>query len=65
MRWLWVLAEDVTQPGGERETPLGVDGDLVDARQLVLNRVLDGDDLLARVVQLAQDRVGIPGERWA
>ncbi len=45
-----VLAQDGAQQGGEVEPDLRLNLDLVDAAELILDRVLDGDDL-------ARDRV--------
>src|SRR5262249_13605621 len=52
-----VLADDVAQPGGKSPADLRPDVDLVDAGKLILDRVLDGDDLLLVGVDLAQGRV--------
>ena len=52
-----VLSQDVPQSRGEGQTALGIHGDLVDAGELVLDRVLDGNDLLAWVVELAEGGV--------
>src|SRR5262249_31166519 len=43
-----VLAEDRAQAGGERDPGADVDLDLVDPLEQVLDRVLDGDDVLHR-----------------
>ena len=43
-----VLAQDVAQAGGEGQADLGLHRDLVHALELVLDRVLDGDDLARR-----------------
>jgi hypothetical protein len=45
-----VLAHDGAQPAGEGEIDLGVDLDLADPLHLVFHRVLDGDDVDARVL---------------
>ena len=45
-----VLAHDVAQAAREGEADLGLDGDLVDALELILDRILDRDDLLVRAV---------------
>src|SRR5690606_36481646 len=52
-----VLAHDRTQRVREVEPDLRLGLDLVDALDLVLDRVLDGDDLDVRRVELAQRRV--------
>ena len=49
-----VLPQDRPQPVREAQPPLGVHRDLVHALELVLHRVLDGEDLLGRVVQVLQ-----------
>ena len=49
-----VLAEDGAEPVGEGEIDLRVDLDLAHPLQLVLDRVLDGDDVLLRRVDLVQ-----------
>ena len=59
-----VLPDDVTEPGREGEADLRPDRDLVDAFQLVFDRVLDGDDLEVRAVDLVEagvERGGFPG----
>ena len=43
--------------GGEGQADLGVDLNLADARLLVLDRVLDGDDLERLVLDLVEGRV--------
>ena len=43
-----VVAEDGAQSAGERQSLLLVDRDLRDAAELVLDRILDGDDLVFR-----------------
>ena len=40
-----ILAHDVPEPRGERESDLRSDGDLVDTLQLILDGILDRDDL--------------------
>ena len=52
-----VLAQDRPQHAGERQAGLRVDLDLVDARQLVLDRVLDRDDVDLGAVVLGEQRV--------
>src|SRR5215207_11255459 len=52
-----VGAQDVSQTGGEGQADLGVDLHLVEARYLVLDRVLDGYDVLLRRVQLFEGGV--------
>ena len=52
-----VLAEDRTQPGGERHARRLVDLDLVDRREDVLDRVLDRHDVDVVVVDLGERRV--------
>ena len=52
-----VLAQDGLEPGGEGEPGLVVGLDLVDRREDVLDRVLDGHDVEGRVVDLAQGGV--------
>jgi len=49
-----VLAHDVAQTAGEREADLGIYVDLVHPLDLVLHRVLDGDDLLVGQVDLLE-----------
>ena len=52
-----VAPQDRAQAGGERQARLDVDLHLVDALQAVLDRVLDGDDVLARLVELVERAV--------
>src|SRR5260221_14249316 len=52
-----VLAQDGAQGVGKGEVDLRMDLDLVDAVELVLDRVLDGDDLVGNRVDLGQGRV--------
>jgi len=52
-----VLAHDVAQAAGEREADLGIHVDLVHPFNLVLHRVLDGDDLLIGQVDLLERAV--------
>src|SRR2546422_6787609 len=52
-----VLPNDVPEPRGEREADLRLHVDLVDALELVLDRVLDGDDLPVGRVDLVEDPV--------
>ena len=52
-----ILADDVPEPGGEGQADLRLDGDLVDALQLVLDRIFDGDDLTVRRVDLVEGPV--------
>ena len=52
-----VVAQDGTQPAGEGQAFFLVDRDLHDAFHLVLDRVLDGDDLVGRVLDLVQGGV--------
>ena len=52
-----VLAHDGTQPRGKAEADLGFDVDLVDTAQLVLDRVLDGNDLFVGRVDFVQSPV--------
>src|SRR5215217_3096456 len=49
-----VGAQDVPQAGGEGQADLWVDLHLVEARYLVLDRILDGYDVLLRGVQLLE-----------
>ncbi len=56
-----VLSQDRPQAGGEGEASLGIDGDLVDALELVLDRILDGDDLVLGALDLRQ--TGVEGRR--
>jgi hypothetical protein len=49
-----VLADDVSQPGREGEADLRAHRNLVHALQLVLDRVLDGDDLAIGRVDLVE-----------
>src|SRR2546427_7133196 len=61
-----VLPNDVPEPRGEREADLRLHVDLVDALELVLDRVLDGDDLpVGRVdlVERAVERRRLAGAR--
>ena len=58
-----ILAQDRLEPAGERDVGLLVDLDLVDRREDVLDRVLDGRDVAVGVVDLAERRVqrrGLP-----
>ena len=43
-----ILADDMAQAGGEGEADLRLHRDLVHALELVLDRILDGDDLAVR-----------------
>ena len=43
-----VLAHDRAQAVGEGQPDLRLDVDLIDAAQLVLDRIFDGDDFFAR-----------------
>src|SRR5262249_23882629 len=52
-----VLAHDRAQPAREREPDRRLHVDLVDAEELVLDRVLDGDDLLVGSVDLVERTV--------
>src|SRR3569623_3666416 len=52
-----VVAQDRTQGARERQALLLVDRNLQHARKLVFDRVLDGDDLVAAVVDLGYGRV--------
>ena len=58
-----VLAQHRAQHRGEREADLLVHGDLVDARQLVLDRVLGGDDVHVRLVEVLE--AGVERRRLA
>src|SRR2546427_65921 len=49
-----VLADDVPEPGGEREPDLRLHGDLVDALELIFDRILDRDDLSVGQVDLVE-----------
>ena len=49
-----ILPQDRAQHAGERQADLRLHLDLVDAGQLVLDRVLDGEDLARDRVQLEQ-----------
>ena len=51
------LAEDRAERGGEGDAGLAVHRHLRDAAELVLDRVLDGDDLLARALALGETGV--------
>ena len=62
-----VLAQDGAQTSCKGESTLWVHWDLVDSIEFILNRIFDGDDLLARVVQLIQARVqrgGLATSGW-
>src|SRR5918997_2243346 len=52
-----VGAQDVPQAGGEGQADLGVDLHLVEAWYLLLDRVLDGYDVLLRGIQLFEGGV--------
>ena len=52
-----VGAQDAPQAGGEGQTGLGVDLDLVQAGYLVLHGILDGYDVLLRGVELVEGGV--------
>ena len=52
-----VLAQDRTQGRGKIESDLAAHRNLIDAGQLVLDRVLDRHDVVLRVIQLLQHRV--------
>ena len=59
-----VLAHDVPEARRERQPDLRLDVDLVDAAKLVLDRILDGDDLLVGRVDLVEggvERRGLAG----
>ena len=58
-----IVPQDRTQPAGEGQPGLLRDLDLVHPPQLVLDRILDGDDLPLRIVDLLQG--GIEGRRLA
>ena len=58
------LAEHGAQGGGEGHADVGLDHDLVDAGQLVFDRVLHGDDLAVRLVddvEAGVERGGLAG----
>ncbi len=52
-----ILAQDRPQPVGEGEVDLGVDLDLADPLELVLDGILDGDDVLVGGVDPGQGGV--------
>src|SRR5204862_7905021 len=52
-----VLPDDVSEPRGERQADLRLHVDLVDALELVLDRVFDGDDLPVGRVDLVERAV--------
>jgi len=52
-----VLTQDRAQPGREGQADLRVGVDLRDARELVLDRVLERDDLRVALVEALQERV--------
>ena len=49
-----VLTKHRAQAGGEGQPSLGIHRDLVDASQFVFHGILDRDDLLSRIVELAE-----------
>ena len=62
-----VLAHDRAQRVGEGEVDLRLHLDLVDARHLVFDRVLDGDDLhvgLVEAVERGVERGGLAASPW-
>ena len=52
-----ILAQDAAQRARERHPRLDVDRHLRDAIEVVLDRVLDGDDLLSRALPEAERRI--------
>ena len=52
-----ILAHDRAQAVGEGQTDLRIDMDLVDAAQLILDRIFDGNDFFAGIVDLLQRAV--------
>src|SRR5579864_5687155 len=62
-----VVAQDGAQPAGKSQPFLLVDGNLRDSFDLVLNRILDGDDLVFVGLDLIQCRIesgGLAAARW-
>ena len=63
-----ILAHDVPEPRGEGEADLRLHRDLVDALELILDGILDGDDLLVGRVDLVEravERGRLAGARGA
>jgi len=54
---VWVLPQNRSQASREGDARLGIDLDLVYAVELILNRVLDGNDVLRRRLYPIQGRV--------
>ncbi len=52
-----ILAQDGTEGAGEIEADVALHRHLVDAGELVLDGVLDGDDVVFRAVQLLEDGI--------
>ena len=61
-----VVAKNRAQPPGKGEALLDIHRDLGDTGQLILNRVLDGNDLVLFALDLRQGRVegGGLATRW-
>ncbi len=57
-----ILAQDRTQARSEGQLDFGVDLNLTDTVELIFNRVFDGDNVFAAIVEPAQG--GIQGGRF-
>src|SRR5205085_1036335 len=52
-----ILTKNGAEGVGEAQTDVGFDGDLIDAGELVLDRVFDGHDVVFRTVELREHRI--------